>query len=474
MARALVALAVAVAACLLSASASGGGPLQTAVAESIDFDSSAVDLLLDRVHGAGATFVRETLPWYKVAPKAPPAGFDASNPSDPAYDWSAIDDRVTRTFAHGLEPFLVIDYPPAWAKVSDAAAAPPRPSDLAQFAQAAADRYSGKYPGLPHVRYWQIWLEPNVNVYFRPQFSGGQPVSPGRYAAMVDAAANAIHGVDPTDSVIAGGLSPFTVSRGETQTIGPMRFMRLMLCMSAGAKPHPTCSRRVHFDIWSHHPYTSGGPTHHAINPDDVSLGDLPKMKTLLVAAYRAGHIVTHAQPGFWVTEFSWDTNPPDPKAVPIKLAARWTSEALYQMWKVGISLVTWLKLRDDPYPDLPTQSGLYFRGASIAQDKPKPSLTAFRFPFVAYRQAGLVYVWGRTPWGKPSRVAIDQDVGGRWKRIVTLATDRYGIFSAMVAGRAHGYMRASLVAAGVAVAGSRSLPFSLRRPPDHFYNPFG
>ena len=31
-------------------------------------------------------------------------------------------------------------------------------------------------------------------------------------------------------------------------------------------------------------------------------------------------------------------------------------------------------------------ESGLYFRGSTIANDFPKPSLNAFRFPFTAYR----------------------------------------------------------------------------------------
>ena len=130
-------------------------------------------------------------------------------------------------------------------------------------------------------------------------------------------------------------------------------------------------------------------------------------MKALLVASYKYHHILAPQMPPFWVTEFSWDTSPPDPKALPMKLAARWTAEALYVMWKVGISMVTWLDIRDNPYPQTATQSGLYLRGATIAQDKPKAILTAFRFPFVAYARKGGIFVWGRTPWGKPGRVVV-------------------------------------------------------------------
>ena len=52
-------------------------------------------------------------------------------------------------------------------------------------------------------------------------------------------------------------------------------------------------------------------------------------MKVLLDAAARTRHVRSRAPVRFWVTEFSWDTNPPDPRGVPVKLQARWLSEAL-------------------------------------------------------------------------------------------------------------------------------------------------
>jgi hypothetical protein len=196
-------------------------------------------------------------------------------------------------------------------------------------------------------------------------------------------------------------------------------------------------------------------------------------MKQLLVAAYRAHHVISPRMPPFWVTEFSWDTKPPDPRAVPVKLQSRWTAEALYVMWRQGITLVTWLDLRDHPYPQDPVQSGLYYLGATLKQDRPKPTLTAFRFPFVAYTQKRGILVWGRTPWGKPGRVAIYQSTSGRWRQIASLPTDRYGIFDQRIRGARTGYLRAQLVSGGKA-GGARSLSFSLKRPPDRLYRPFG
>jgi hypothetical protein len=203
----------------------------------------------------------------------------------------------------------------------------------------------------------------------------------------------------------------------------------VMLCMGKNLKP--TCSARSKFDVWAHHPYTSGGPTHHAALPDDVSLADLPEMKRLLDAAVRAGHVQSRQPVRFWVTEFGWDTGPPDPKGLPPRLHARWVAEALYRMWSSGVSLVTWNTLRDGPFPSSPYQSGLYFRGPTIEQDRPKPAVRAFRFPFVALPERGAVRIWGRTPTSRPGPVVVERSFKGGWTRVTTLRADRFGILSA-------------------------------------------
>src|SRR5204862_440124 len=83
------------------------------------------------------------------------------------------------------------------------------------------------------------------------------------------------------------------------------------------------CNQQAHFDVWSMHPYTSGSPEHHSADPNDVSIPELPNVQATLRAANSLGQIVSTNPLQFWVTEFSWDTNPPDPGAVPMKLAQR-------------------------------------------------------------------------------------------------------------------------------------------------------
>jgi hypothetical protein len=446
-------------------SASASHPIQTGVYLS---GAGPSPLVYEQAQAAGATIDRIAVRWDSVAPSAPPPGFNPRDPDDPAYNWSAVDAEVQLAAAHGLEPLLTLYEAPRWAETGpgdlSGGASRVDPTAYGDFAAAAAARYDGSHDGLPRVRYWQAWNEPNVNVYLAPQFAYGAPTSPTLYRAMVNAFADAVHAAQPGNLVVAGGLSPFTVVRGATMTIGPLRFMRELLCMSSGPHPKPTCRVRVDFDIWGHNPYTSGDATHKAANPDDVSLGDLPRMRSLLDAAYAAGHIASRGRPGFWVTEFSWDSNPPDPHAVPLALHARWTAEALYQAWRSGASVLIWLQWRDAPYPSSSFQSGLYF-----IDGRPKPALAAFRLPFVAYTRPHGVYVWARTPSGRPGTVVIERRVGAAWKPVATVRADRYGIAQRTLTGT---YTQQDFLLARV--AGAVSVPFSLRQPPDRQVDPFG
>jgi hypothetical protein len=440
-----------------------------------------------RERAGGASVVRLSLYWDRVAPQgsAPPAGFDPRDPADGHYDWSSFDGQVKSAVAAGLDPLVFIDGAPLWAQRGDKqrpsdGPVNPDPGAFGDFATATAKRYGGDFRGLPRVRYWQVWNEPNLNIQLMPQHVGDRVASPAVYRAMVNAMARAVHNVHRDNVVVAGGLAPFggdvnDPSGGrvpDQERVHPLEFMRDMLCMSSGAKPEPTCDDKTEFDVWAHHAYTYGGPTHHAFDEDDVSIGDLPSMRRLLDAAAAAGHIRTSQRIGFWVTEFSYDSNPPDPKGLPVALHARWTSESLYRMWQSGVSLVTWFLLRDEAFPGGMFQSGFYFRGADgIASDKPKPSLRAFRFPFVAFRQqGGGIRYWGRTPASVNKRVVVEQAQASRWRRLVSPKVDRFGIFQGRVSNaRGNGPLRARLVDRS-----DRSQPFSLEVPEDFRFCPWG
>ena len=449
-----------------------GVSLYTGGAHVPDDDPSAYG----QVKAAGARYVHASAFWDGVAPTKLPAHWDPENPADPNYRWSSVDAFVTRSVAAGLTPVLLVDGAPAWAqRCGPARVCDPNPALLAQFATAIARRYSGHFQGLPRVRYWEGLNEPNLSLFFNPQFVNGKPASPTLYRALINSFYAAIKAVDPSNLVLAAGLGPIGVPG---YTIPPLQFARLLLCMKGRSNPRPTpgnCDGGVHFDIFGIHPYTTGGPTHKG-RADDVELGDLEKLQTLLAAADKAGRIKGkyHRTP-LWITEFSWDSKPPDPGGLAMAIDARWTAEALYQAWSAGVSNFFWFSLRDQATDGLPfsqtLQSGLYFQGPTPAQAKPKKVMYAFRFPFVAYRRGNGIFFWGRTPTSKGGGVSIQVQEGGRWSTVARARADGSGIFTGTVAtgfGRGgSGYVRA-------VSAGQAAVPFSLREVADFMQPPFG
>ncbi len=452
-------------------------PLTTGVSYIYDVSPIA----FENVKRTGAQMVMDPLRWGQIAPPSQPADWQPENPADPHYDWEPFDLKVKEAVAAGLTPVLQVRGAPHWAQQCPGETeievpCNPDPAALAAFATAAAQRYSGHFAGLPRVQYWQGLNEPNLSIYFEPQYEGDTPVSPFLYRKLINSFYAAVKAVDPSNLVIAAGLGPIAVPKF---TIGPLRFTRLLLCMRGHIHPHPTagdCEGGVHFDIFDIHPYTSGGPTHEG-GVNDVELGDLGELKTLLAAADRAGRIVgQYEHTPLWIMEFAWDSKPPDPGGLPMKIETRWTAEALHHAWLTGIDTFFWYSLRDqEPEPQLPfnvtLQSGLYFRGPTIAQDQPKEVLFAFRFPFVAYPTPKGLSFWGRTPTSSPGKVVIQVRKGGKWQVAQVTRADEAGIFRGL-SPRRYGHNKRG--AARAVYQGGSSVPFSMRPVPDFPQPPFG
>jgi len=248
---------------------------------------------------------------------------------------------------------------------------------------------------------------------------------------------------------------------------------------AATRHPRPNkgdCEGGVHFDAFDIHPYTTGGPTHEG-GVNDVELGDLEKLQTLLRAADRAGRIQgSSPRTELWNTEFSWDSNPPDPGGLPMKIESRWIAEALHRSWSAGMSHFFWYSLEDEPnQPNRPfsetLQSGLFFHGSSLGHAEPKEALYAFRFPFVAYPGARKLWFWGRTPDSSAGKVSIQLFRGGRWRNAGSARANELGIFSGSIRSR---YGRDQHGAARAVYDGQPTVPFSMKPVPDFRQPPFG
>jgi hypothetical protein len=479
--RGTVALAAVALACLfgLATTARAQLPvLQTGVSYVYDSDP----LAFEHVKAAGATLVQTPLRWANVAPAKPPASWNPADPADPNYDWSGIDEWVRNAVGAGLTPLLQVRGAPLWAQRCQGTTEAPcdiDPAALRAFAEAAVSRYSGKFAGLPRVRYWQALNEPNLSLFFAPQYVNGRTVSPYVYRRLLNSFYAGAKAADPSSLVLAAGLGPYTVPG---YTIGPMAFTRKLLCMQGREHPHPTnskCEGGVHFDIYDIHPYTAGAPSHKGPQLDDVELGDLAKLTGLLAAADRAGRIKgAYRHTPLWITELSWDSNPPDPGGLAMPILDQWTAEALYRASKAGIRRFFWFSLSDpNKKPDEPwqwtTQSGLYFWAGNVARQQPKENLQAFRFPFVAFARRGGLYVWGRDGASAGGRVHIEAVKNGSWRVIRVLRADSNGLFEATLP--IH-YGRNKRGAVRARYFGERSLPFPMNRvgdfPQQPFWNP--
>ena len=485
--RRVLAVGLAVIVAASAASAAGAGavrtysthgtlPLRTALFDPFLFNGPKNAEAFDMTYAAGATYVRVVARWSSLAPTDPGKDFVASDPTSPGYHWSWLDTTIMSAETAGLTPILDVGGPPAWALVAKTKGqdgGTPKITALGDFAKALAIHYDGHH-GAPAVHVWQIWNEPNLSLDL-------SPVNAGTYRKMVNAFAAPVHAADRSNIVVAGDLDPFANRTARFHTVAPLAFMRSFLCLAMGnpkakkaklRQPHPTCKQRADFDVWAHHPYTFNGPFGHARRPDDVSLGDLPKMQAVLKAGRKFHHILSAHPVQFWVTEFSWDTNPPRKHAAPMALQARWTAEALYQMWRSGVSLVTWFGFQDQAGRS-PYQSGLFFHAKSLKQARAKPTRTAFRFPFVAYLGKGTVSVWGRDATSKKALVIVQRRHGaqGGWRTVARIRANGKGIFKAKLRleAKSTDWLRATAPGSG------KSLAFSLTQPsPKLRYGPWG
>lgn len=114
------------------------------------------------------------------------------------YDWSYPDRMVTEATARGMQVLALLTYTPNWARPpgTTSHAPPDSDADFAQFASAAAGRYSPR-----GVHSWEIWNEPNISGFWEPR------PDVDRYGTLLRAAADAIRGIDRAATLITGGLT---------------------------------------------------------------------------------------------------------------------------------------------------------------------------------------------------------------------------------------------------------------------------
>ncbi len=257
----LVAVAVAIAAVVGAVMLSGGdGAESPGAIVAVQDDHLPVDPIetiparLDLIGDTGVTTTRVDLHWAAIAPSRPD---DPTDPMDPAYDWGRTDLIMLGLAERGITPIVSAYNTPPWASgglvepgiVANTLA--PDPQDFADFMAALATRYSGEMtsPGgdpLPEVRRFEIWNEPNLGGFLKPQVVDGVRVSLDNYAAMATAAYEPIKAANPDAIVIAGVGGP----RSSTSPtgVGAVEWARGLV------------EKDIPLDAYSQHVYPSAAP----------------------------------------------------------------------------------------------------------------------------------------------------------------------------------------------------------------------
>lgn len=395
---------------------------------------------------------RMNLSWSVVAPagaaaggsRQPPEGFIARDPGDPRYRWTVFDAVVRSAAQSGKELVVTVSSAPDWARGpgtpppgASAAGFKVHAADYADFAYAAALRYSGAYPdpllagaSLPRVRFWQAWNEPTLPIFLYPSTTA-------HYLPLLNGFYDAVKSVAADNFVIAGGLAPVKSSR---RAAFPLRFAAEMLCVDRRGEFRDERFRsgrcktpRARFDALSIHPYSLGAkPGQSSAIDGNVFVANVPTLAKMLRLAARSGQTVTRS-PRLWVTEFALFTNPPN-KSIGERpgRAGLHAGEALYRLWKSGVDTVTWHMLYEGKDEGILIPGGALIDGSG----RPKPTYAAMRFPLFVRHVGRRTLVWGRAPLPNAT-VTFD----GRISPIVSGAD---GVFSRYVNGRIGGKLTAN------------------------------
>jgi hypothetical protein len=437
--------AVALTGAVAAGSASAERPLRTGIDDNTYFAPQAVprDRAFERTVASGSSLIRMNVRWRTVATGQPA---NPDSPADPAYDFSAVDRAVQGAAANGLNVLLTVFSAPDYAEGPNRGDAQPgvykpNPEEFGAFARALATRYSGSFAGLPRVRYFEAWNEPNLPVFLYPQWRGKRAVSPDHYRSMLNAFYSAVKSVDRTNMVLAGAQSPYGDPRGDPmERMRPVPFLRQLLCLKPNLK-RAKCPEKPAFDILSHHPIdTSGGPTTSAHSPGDAATPDLHRLVDVLRAAERQ-HTIRGGKRHHpvWGTELWWESNPPDETAfASLDQQADYLQRALYLLWKQGATMAINLNLLDAS-----TANGLR-SGILFANWSPKPSFTAWRFPFVTDRKSkAKLIAWGKAPLA--GQLTIERQRGEQWERVKSFDVKAGEVFRTVLSMRKRPPLRATV-----------------------------
>ena len=344
----------------------------------------SLDGRLDTLDRMGARLVRFTVNWRQVARTEPRK---AVNPADPAYDWSNTDAVLNGLHKRKLAVLVTLYGTPAWANGGRKASALPASKwSLGAFVTAVAQRY-------PWIRMWEVWNEPNLRSFLNPN-------SPVLYVQrLLNPTYAALHALNRANRVAGGATSPRPTPSG----MSPVAFMRGM----RAARPR--------MDAYSHHPY----PVTRRERPSGfygntcryckgvLTLANLPLLLKEVRRDFGAKRI--------WLTEYGYQTNPPDPSGVSRSVQAQYLAEAALRARNARfVDVMINFMVRDE------TRLAGWQSGLLTATGAAKPSFNSFMLPIAQAGRTGLrTTIWGQVRAGFGKReYRLQRLAGVRWVNV--------------------------------------------------------
>jgi hypothetical protein len=381
---------------------------------------------LDEFASLGVDIVKLNLYWDEVAPngRRKPRGFDGADPG--SYSWGSYDSAISGIVARGMRPYLSLGgRGPDWATGKGGRRGTKRPEakEFRLFAEAAGRHFS-------QVEIWSIWNEPNLYSWLSPQRSNHVPVSPSIYRRLYLAGHRGLRASGhENDTILIGELMP----RGGTdrRKIPPLQFLREMACLDGNYRQYRGraaklrgCRRvgRIPTSGLAYHPYTlAGGPRVDEAR-DDAAIGQLGRVRSTLDALARRGKLPSRLK--IWITEFGFQTRPPDPFGTPLRRAPGLMDLSEWIAYRNRrVATYAQYTMRDNDA----WQSGLRFESGRAKKDV----YAAFRMPLLVRSLGGnAIEVFGalRSATGG-SALVESKPPGGSYRSRGTAAVNRAGYF---------------------------------------------
>ncbi len=385
--------------------------------------------------------------------------FKPANPSTyPIRNWDRYDNLVRAATERGIRVYFNITGPgPKWAHATKPKGSTalqrtfkPRAREFKLFATAVGKRFDGTFRDengsratLPRVSMWSLWNEPNQAGWLSPQWEskGGKvvPASPALFRKLHQSGYAGLvatgHRVD-NDIILLGETAPLgNDAKTAKAPMRPKQFLREVFCIQADGTPYSgaAAAARNCGDLakaglqasgYAHHPYTKNlPPTQRDPHPDSLTMANISELgSTLDAMAAKTGKVA----PGLplYMTEYGFETNPPDPfSGVPLDAQAKFNTLGEYIAYlnpriasQAQFLLVDVPPIRERQRGSKGSfftyQSGLYFQ-----RGQPKPAAFAYQLPFVVTPTATdpatgapTAHLWGQLrfiPTGQADSVLL-------------------------------------------------------------------